>query len=194
MHYLIVGSFYFTLMYKSHNTSLLLLGALCKGTAILSNCFPGSCACPQACQRHLLVALDYRLRRSYTKWHLSYTRFLIQLFRLPLSGPCTTSNRHRLSYTVYRSVVPNFVYRYSGSVLVDFIQTNKQRKLSKNALHFTNLQSSSPVLSGVSYFRMFEIQSHFCSHLTSSFVCQIILLLIGLNSEMIITWQCPAVL
>jgi len=72
---------------KSHNTSLLLLGALLQGHRHLVELFPRFLCVPQACQRYLLVAQGHRLRTPYTQWYRSYTRFLIQLFRFSTERP-----------------------------------------------------------------------------------------------------------
>ena len=66
-----------------HNTSLLLLSAPLQGHRHLVELFPRFLCVPQACQRHLLVALGHPLRIHYAQWHRSYTRFLIELFRFP---------------------------------------------------------------------------------------------------------------
>ena len=51
---------------KSHNTSLLFLSAPLQGHRHLVERFLRFLYVPQACQRHLLVALGHRLRISYT--------------------------------------------------------------------------------------------------------------------------------
>ena len=52
---------------KSHNTSLLLLGALLQGHRHLVELFDRFLCVSQACQRHLLVAQGHRLRIPYTQ-------------------------------------------------------------------------------------------------------------------------------
>jgi len=52
---------------KSHNTSLLLLGALLQGHGHFVKLFTRFLCLTEACQRNLLVAKGHRLRIPYTQ-------------------------------------------------------------------------------------------------------------------------------